>query len=64
MMHNTSIEIPDEIVEEIDDRRHSTVSRSQWIREAIQGRLDSENSGEWETPQIHDGMNTGATATE
>jgi metal-responsive CopG/Arc/MetJ family transcriptional regulator len=47
-MHNTSIELPEAVVEEIDDRRHSTVSRSEWIRQAIVARLEAEGRGEWE----------------
>ena len=46
-MHNTSIELPEAVVEEIDDRRHSTVSRSEWIRQAIIARLSVEDRGEW-----------------
>lgn len=51
---NPTIILPDEMVGEVDNRRHSTVSRSQWIREAIQARLDAENNGEWTTPEMDD----------
>lgn len=46
-MENTSIELPDEMVTEIDDRRHSTISRSQWLRDAARVRLALEDAGEW-----------------
>lgn len=46
-MSRTTIQLPDEMLDEVDDRRHSTTSRSQWIREAIQSRLDAEDEGEW-----------------
>lgn len=37
-------------IEEIDDRRHATTSRSQWLREAAHARLHAEDTGEWEAP--------------
>jgi metal-responsive CopG/Arc/MetJ family transcriptional regulator len=49
-MANPSVEMPDDMEAEIDDRRHATVSRSQWIREAIQARLNAEDAGTWTAP--------------
>lgn len=49
-MENPSIGLTAEMIAEIDDRRHSTTTRSRWIREAVQARLDAEDAGEWETP--------------
>jgi len=46
-MENTSIELHDELVTEIDDLRHSTTSRSQWLRDAARVRLALEDAGEW-----------------
>lgn len=59
-MGNPSVEMPDAMLEEVDDRRHSTVSRSQWIREAIQARLDAEDAGEWTSPDVDDSQNHAA----
>lgn len=50
----TTIHVPEEMIDEIDDRRPSTVSRSEWIRGAIQGRLDDEDAGEWTDPNSDD----------
>ena len=47
-MANPSISLPDDMVEEIDDRRHSTVYRSEWIREAVMARFLLEDAGSWE----------------
>jgi metal-responsive CopG/Arc/MetJ family transcriptional regulator len=47
-MSQTTIYIDDDTVAEIDDRRHSTTSRSKWIKEAIQARLDAEDDDVWE----------------
>lgn len=48
-MATPSISMPDEIVDAIDDRRHSRTSRSQYIREAIQVRWILEDAGEFES---------------
>jgi hypothetical protein len=40
--------MPDWMMDEIDDRRHSRTDRSEWIRGAIQARLDAEDRGDWE----------------
>lgn len=61
-MGNPSIEMSEEMLDEIDDRRHSTVSRSQWIREAIQARLDAEDADEWTTPDMDDSPTGAADA--
>lgn len=61
-MSRTTIQLPDEMLDEVDDRRHSTTSRSQWIREAIQSRLDAEDEGEW-SDEPDDTTDTEGTAT-
>jgi metal-responsive CopG/Arc/MetJ family transcriptional regulator len=61
-MSNPSIEMPDEMVAEVDNRRHSNTSRSQWVREAIQARLDAEDAGEWTTPDIGNSATDAADA--
>lgn len=38
-MAQPSLSIPDAMLTEIDDRRHATTNRSQYIREAIAVRL-------------------------
>ncbi len=47
---------------EVDNRRHSNTSRSQWVREAIQARLDAEDAGEWTTPDVDYGTADAADA--
>ena len=47
-MANPSISLPDDMVREIDDRRHSTTYRSEWIREAVMARFLLEDVGKWE----------------
>jgi len=36
------------MLDEIDDRRHSRTDRSEWIRQAVQARLDAEDRSEWD----------------
>jgi hypothetical protein len=40
--------MPQWMLDEIDDRRHSRTDRSEWIRGAIKARLEAEDRGEWE----------------
>ena len=56
-MPKPSVVMPDLMMDEIDDRRHSRTDRSEWIRGAIQARLDAEDRGDWEEcapGDIHD----------
>ena len=56
-MPKPSVVMPDLMMDEIDDRRHSRTGRSEWIRGAIQARLDAEDRGDWEEyapGDIHD----------
>jgi len=46
-MANTGITIPDDMMKDIDDRRHATVDRSQWLRDAGRVRLALEDAGRW-----------------
>lgn len=46
VMEKRTIAIPKSLDAEVDRRRRNT-SRSKWIREAIQARLDAEDAGEW-----------------
>jgi hypothetical protein len=41
---------------EVDERRESTTSRAEWIREAIQARLDAEDAGTWDAPETDGGV--------
>lgn len=41
-MRRTSVAFPDSLVKEIDDVRHSTVSRSDWMRTAVEMRLTAD----------------------
>lgn len=50
MGHNTGIEIPEWMRDEVDKR--SMCPRGQYIREAVQARLEAEDAGEWTTPDI------------
>jgi metal-responsive CopG/Arc/MetJ family transcriptional regulator len=52
-MAKTSIVLPDDVLTEIDDRRHSTTHRSVWIEAAIRKRLELEDSGEWTEPTAY-----------
>ena len=47
-MPKPSVVMPDWMMDEIDDRRHSRTDRSEWIRGAIQARLDAEDRGDWD----------------
>ncbi len=49
-MAKPSVSMPDELVAEVDDRRHSTTDRSEWIRDAVIARLNAEDAGEWVDP--------------
>ena len=51
MAMNTSISLPEEMVEEIEARRHKGTNRSEWVREAIQARIDAEDRGDWDDVQ-------------
>lgn len=46
-MANTGITIPERMLKEIDDRRHATTDRSQWLRNASRVRLALEKRGDW-----------------
>lgn len=65
-MAKPSVSIPDDMLDEVDDRRHSTTDRSEWIRQAITARLNAEDAGEWDTPDEWSEGDTPsrATATE
>lgn len=47
MVRNLGITLPGELVKDIDDCRDSTVSRSEWLAEAAEARLDAEETGDW-----------------
>lgn len=57
-MARPSISVPDSLLREVDDRRHATVDRSAWIRQAIIARLDAEDQGEWSDPGEWEGPDT------
>lgn len=42
-MAQPSINMPQEMLDEIDDRRESTTSRSKWIRQAVEQRFERED---------------------
>ena len=64
MVRNLGISLPEDTVDEVDARRPSTKSRSQWIDEAINARFAAEDAGEWETPTDEsDNATNSATAT-
>ena len=46
-MVSTSVNMPSELREDVDEQRHSTTSRSEWVVEAIQVRLALEDQGEF-----------------
>lgn len=46
-MAKTSISISDDVMQELDDRRHSTTDRSEWIEEAIRMRFVVEDASSW-----------------
>jgi acetyl/propionyl-CoA carboxylase alpha subunit len=52
------------MLDEIDDRRHSRTDRSKWIREAIEARLNAEDSGEWDEYAPDGGELEEANSTE
>jgi len=54
-MPKPSVVMPQSMLDDIDDRRHARTDRSQWVREAIQARLDAEDRGEWESIAPEDG---------
>lgn len=47
-MAQPSINMEDNVEAEIDDRRHSTSSRSKWVSQAILVRFLLEDTGEWD----------------
>lgn len=47
-MPKPSVVIPQWMLDDIDDRRHSRTDRSKWIREAIEARLAAEDRGDWD----------------
>lgn len=49
-MPKPSVSAPEELLKEVDDRRHSTKDRSEWIREAMVARLIAEDDGSWTNP--------------
>ena len=47
-MPKPSVVMPQWMLDEIDDRRHSRTDRSEWVREAVVARLNAEDRGEWD----------------
>lgn len=47
-MVRTSISIPEDVEREIDERRHASISRSEWILEAVRVRFLLEDAGSWD----------------
>lgn len=56
-MGRTSITLPDDQLDELDRRRVTDTqdpaytTRSKWISDAIQARLNAEDAGEWQPPE-------------
>ncbi|QCC57334.1 ribbon-helix-helix domain-containing protein [Natrinema thermotolerans] len=48
-----SIQMPDEMIEDIDSRVDDDSNRSQWLREAAVARINAEDEGEWESPNSY-----------
>lgn len=44
MVEKTSISMPKQLLDDIDDERHSTVSRSEWIRNAARKHLETQKA--------------------
>lgn len=53
-MRRTSVAFPDSLVEKIDDERHSTVSRSDWMQRAAEMYLTTHRLGNEHTGQLPD----------
>ncbi|MFW5896318.1 MAG: ribbon-helix-helix domain-containing protein [archaeon] len=48
-MKRPSVSLPEEMVDEIEERREKGVSRSEYIRDALKARFDAEDTNTWET---------------
>lgn len=48
-----SIQMPDEMIEDIDGRVDEDSNRSQWLREAAVARINAEDENEWESPDSY-----------
>ena len=46
--YQATITMSVEMRDNIDAHRHPATSRSEWVREAINARLEAENRGGWE----------------
>ena len=51
-MANPSVSMPDEMEDEIKERREKGESRSEYIRGAIQRRFELEDAGEWDDEDV------------
>lgn len=52
VMEGTTITFPPWMVSEIDNRIDRSGGRSRYVREAVQARMDAEDAGEWDTPEV------------
>jgi Arc/MetJ-type ribon-helix-helix transcriptional regulator len=52
-MKNTGISLPQRMIDEIEERRDKGESRAKYIRDALRGRFDREDAGEWRTPDAN-----------
>jgi len=53
-MAQTTLRIPDELLERIDDATDSETSRSEWLREAARHRLDEDEEIEERIERIEE----------
>lgn len=52
-MKRPSITIPQWMIDEIEERREKSVSRSEYIRDALEDRFDQEDNGTWDLDPKH-----------
>lgn len=63
-MVRTSISIPEDVKDEIDERRHANTPRSQWILEAVKVRFLIEDAGSWDGNPFSDEDSDDVVAAE
>ena len=61
--YQATITMSTKMRDDIDAHRHPATSRSEWVREAINARLEAEDRGEWEeyAPDSSEGNDTDST---
>ena len=52
-MARPSFTMPDEMLDDLEERLPEDGNKSRYVREALVARFEAEDAGEWETPESY-----------